>query len=81
MIIVYTSSARTQAGWRSVEVKAEAERISAGTARVVRVLAIDGQDPVGTLSRTGARRQEYWAGGVARREVGAKKRLSAVVEI
>ena len=77
MQITYTSSVHTDAGWRSVTIEARAEQISPAMARVVEVLAIDGEPPVGTLSRTGARRQQYWAGGVARREVGARKRLSA----
>lgn len=77
MIIDYSSSVFTAAGWRSVSITAEAERISAGMARVVRVIAIDGHDPVGTLSRTGARRQQYHAAGIAAREIGARKRISA----
>lgn len=75
--IEYNASVFTPAGWRGVTIQAEAERLSEKMARVVRVVAIDGQLPVGTQSRTGARRQEFYAGGVAEREVGARKRLSA----
>ena len=77
MIIDYTASVYTPAGWRSVTIKADAEQISAGMARVTRVLAINGETPTGTMSRTGARRQEFWGTGAAKREVGARKRLSA----
>jgi len=77
MLIEYSASVFTPAGWRNVTITADAERISAGMGRVVSVRAIDGSSPVGTLSRTGARRQEYHASGVASREVGARKRLSA----
>jgi hypothetical protein len=77
MLIEYSASVFTPAGWRNVTITADAERISAGMGRVVSVRAIDGSAPVGTLSRTGARRQEYHASGVASREVGARKRLSA----
>ena len=76
MQITYKSSVRTDAGWRPVEITAEAERVSPRIARVLRVVAIDGRDPVGTLSRTGARRQECRGSGIAAREGGARKSLS-----
>lgn len=75
--IEYSTSVYTPAGWRNVTIRAEAERISAGMARVVRVVAINGETPAGTMSRTGARRQEFRGTGIAEREVGARKRLSA----
>jgi hypothetical protein len=77
MIISYSTSVFTRAGWRNVTVRAEAEQVSAGMATVTRVLSLHGAEPVGTLSRTGASRQQYHAGGVAQREIGARKRLSA----
>ena len=77
MIIEYQASVFTQAGWRSVTITAEAEAISAKMANVVRVVAIDGEEPKGYQSRTGARRQTYHAAGIAQREVGSRKRLSA----
>ena len=77
MKIEYTASVHTPAGWRGVKIAADAERISAGMARVTAVTAIDGETPAGRMSRTGARRQEYSGAGVAAREVGARKRLSA----
>jgi len=77
MIIMYTASVYTAAGWRSVDVTARAEQISAGMARVTEVIAINGETPCGSMSRTGARRQEFWGTGLAQREVGSRKRLSA----
>ncbi len=77
MLIRYTASVFTPAGWRGVQVQARAERLSAGTARVVEVLAIDGQTPHYGQSRTGARRQTYNGASVALRELGARKRLSS----
>jgi hypothetical protein len=81
MIIDYNASVKTPAGWRGVTIKAEAERVSAGMARVTRVIAIDGEAPAGTMSRTGARRQEFWGTGTANREIGTRKRLSACMSI
>lgn len=77
LIITYSTGVYTQVGWRQVTVRAEAERVSPAMARVLRVLALDGEEPHGTLSRTGARRQQYYATAVAKREVGSRKRLSA----
>jgi hypothetical protein len=77
MIIQYTASVYTQAGWRPVTITALAEQISAGMARVVRVDAIDGEAPAGYTSRTGAKRQTFHAAGIAQREAGTRKRLSA----
>lgn len=75
--ITYTTSVLTAAGWRPVTICAEAEKMSAAMARVVRVLTIDGNEPTGYTSRTGANRQRYNAAGIARREVGTRKRISA----
>jgi len=75
--IDYNSSVYTAAGWRHVKITARAHRVSAGMAEVVEVLSIDGGTPKGTMSRTGANRQKYHGTGVALREVGARKRLSA----
>jgi hypothetical protein len=77
--ISYTSSVKVLAGHRSVTITAKAERISAGMAQVVEVLAIDGEAPRYGMSRTGAARQQYDGRYVARREVGSRKRLSACV--
>ena len=77
MKIEYTASVFTAAGWRSVAITADAERVSDGMARVVAVTAIDGEDPRPGMSRTGARRQQFNGASIAAREVGARKRLSA----
>jgi hypothetical protein len=82
MQIAYEASVFTAAGWRSVTITASAEKISAGMAAVKSVIAIDGEKPVGYTSRTGANRQKYNAAGIAAREVGKRKRISAcVVEV
>jgi hypothetical protein len=75
--IKYTASVFTAAGWRSVTVAAEADQISAGMATVTRVTGIDGEAPSYGMSRTGARRQQYNGQAIAKREIGARKRLSA----
>lgn len=77
LVVFYTGSVKVQAGWRSITIKAEVERTSAGMGKVIGVLEIDGEAPSGTLSRTGARRQEFYGPSVAQREVGTRKRLSA----
>lgn len=77
MKLTYNSSVYTPAGWRHVTITAEAEQISKGMGRIIKVIEIDGEVPSRTMSRTGAKRQEYWGTGVANREVGARKRLSS----
>lgn len=76
-IIEYNASVMVAAGWRSVTIKAEAEKTSEKMAKVVKVLTIDGEAPNGYTSRTGAKRQTYNASGIALREEGKSKRLSA----
>lgn len=77
MKVTYQTAVFAAAGWRQVEVTAEAEQTSPKMATVTEVLALDGEKPQGTLSRTGAKRQQYNASGIAQREVGARKRLSS----
>jgi hypothetical protein len=79
IVIEYESSVMVAAGWRSVTIKSEAEKTSEKMAEVTKVLTIDGEAPVGYTSRTGAKRQTYHAAGIAEREIGKKKRLSACV--
>jgi hypothetical protein len=79
MIIKYTTSVFTPAGWRSEEVTARVEPISAARARVVDVIDIGGNGNTGWGSRTGAKRQQYSVGGVAKRELGAVKIVSKAV--
>ena len=75
--ISYNTSVKTQAGHRSVTITAKAEQFSVKMARVVEVIAIEGEAPAYGMSRTGAKRQQYDGRWVARREIGANKRLSA----
>ena len=64
------------AGWRSVEILANAKKISDKRAEIIEVLKIDNETPNGYTSRTGAKRQTYNAAGIAKREVGKVKILS-----
>jgi len=75
MNIQYDASVYTAAGWRSVTITAAAAQISANMAQVEQVTAIDGAPPVGYTSRTGAKRQQYHAAGIAQREIGKRKRI------
>lgn len=81
MIIQYTTSVFTPAGWRSEEVTARVEPITAARARVVEVLDIGGNGNSGYASRTGAKRQQYNVGGVAKREIGAVKLVSKAIVV
>jgi hypothetical protein len=75
--IKYNASVFTPAGWRGVTIEANAEQTSAKMATVIEVLLIDGKEPIGYASRTGAKRQTYNASGIAQREIGMKKRLAS----
>ena len=75
--IQYKASVMVAAGWRSVTIEALAHRVGIRMARVASVEAIDGQAPIGYLSRTGAARQTFNAAGIARREINKSKRISA----
>lgn len=79
--ITYSSSVFTPAGWRGVVVTALAKPLSAKKAEVVEVVDIDGEGNSGYASRTGAKRQQYSVGGVAKREVGAVKVLSKCINV
>jgi hypothetical protein len=78
MKIKYNTSVFTPAGWRDEVVTAQAEAISPKRLRVVSVEDIGGNGCTGYGSRTGAKRQAYHVGGVAKREVGAVKLLGKV---
>lgn len=75
--ITYTGSVKTPAGFRSVEITAEAVLVTEKMAQVSRVLLIDGEVPSYGMSRTGANRQKYNGKFVADSQIGARKRLSA----
>ena len=81
MKIKYGSSVKTQAGWRSVTVTAEAVQISDKRVTVVKVLDIDGEGATGFASRTGANRQKYNLGYFAQAEAGKTKNVSSVTVI
>lgn len=76
--VVYETAVCTPAGWRSETVTALAEKISEKRVRVAQVLDIGGNGDSGYASRTGANRQRYSVGGVAAREVGKVKNISAL---
>jgi hypothetical protein len=78
MQIRYSASVFTPAGWRSEVITAQAEAISPKRLRVTSVDDIGGNGAIGYASRTGARRQQYSVGGVAKREVGVVKLLCKV---
>ncbi len=76
MIIRYNTSVFTPAGWRNETVTARVELLSPKRAKVLDVIDIGGNGSTGFASRTGAKRQAYHVGGVAKRELGAIKLLS-----
>ncbi len=75
--ISYTTSVFTPAGWRNETVTATVEVISPKRGRVLCVQDIGGNGNSGYGSRTGAKRQAYHVGGIAMREQGKIKNLSA----
>jgi hypothetical protein len=78
MIIKYTASVKTPAGWRSELITAKAEKISDKRLRVTDVLDIGGNGNSGYGSRTGAKRQQYNVGYFASQQVGAIKLINFV---
>jgi len=76
LTIKYNASVLVGAGWRSVKITAIAEKISEKRAEIKEVIAIDGEEPSGYTSRTGAKRQTYNANSIALREIGNVKILS-----
>ena len=78
IIIKYTASVKTPAGWRSELITAKAEQISDKRLRVTDVIDIGGNGATGYASRTGAKRQRYDVGYFASLQVGAIKLLNFV---
>lgn len=74
--IIYNSSVFVNAGWRSIQVTAIAEKISEKRAKVLEVIDVDGNGNSGYASRTGANRQKYSVASVAKRELDNIKILS-----
>ena len=75
--IKYFTSVCTDAGWRSVWVRATAVMVSAKMAEVTEVTKIGGEDPARSMSVSGSKRQAFNGLSISQRELGAKKRLSA----
>ena len=73
MIIKYTSSVKTAAGWRSELITARAEKLTDKRLQVVEVIDIGGNGSTGYASRTGANRQQYNVGYFASQQIGAVK--------
>lgn len=74
----YRTSVYVAAGWRSVDILAEARPCGRGLAEVVDVLDVDGNSPdCRRASRTGANRQRYNPSSIVAREIGKRKRISA----
>ena len=73
MIIKYTSSVKTPAGWRPELITARAEAITPKRLRVVEIIDIGGNGATGYASRTGAKRQQYNVGYFASQQIGAVK--------
>lgn len=77
MIIKYKTSVKVEAGWRDITILAECEKTSEKMTIVTKVLKVDGEIPTYEQSRTGAKRQLFNGHYIAKRETGAKKRLSS----
>lgn len=77
MLIEYSASVFTPAGWRSVPIRARCAPKTAKMVTITEVLTIAGDVPTYGMSVTGAKRQSFNGIGVAAREIGAVKRLSA----
>ena len=75
--ITYSAAVQVPAGWRQISITARAAKVSEKMATVQEVIAIDGEAPCYGMSRTGAKRQEFDGRYIARREVGARKRISS----
>ena len=75
--IEYFTSVCTDAGWRSVWVRATAVMVSAKMAEVTEIYKIGGETPIKSMSVSGSRRQAFNGISIAKREIGSKKRLSA----
>ena len=76
--IKYNASVMVDAGWRSVEVTAIADKISEKRVSVTRVTDIGGLGNSGYGSRTGSKRQTFNIGGIAAREEGKIKNISTL---
>ena len=82
MKVNYKTSVYVAAGWRDVIITAEITQLTEKMGVVRDVLLIDDQEPTGYMSRGGgsSHRQRFHAAGIASRELGKRKRLSACWE-
>ena len=78
MKIQYTSSVKTPAGWRSVEIIADALKLSEKRCEILSIYTIDGESPNYNQSRTGAKRQSFNGVYFANAECGKKKNISSL---
>jgi hypothetical protein len=81
MIIEYKGSVNTPAGFRSVYIRANAEKISDKRVKVLSVLTIDDISVGGYQSITGAKRQTFNSDYTAKNEVDKIKIISKLYNI
>ena len=81
LTVEYKSAVNTQAGHRSVYIKAIAKKLSEKRCEIVEVLTIDDEEPNKTMSRTGAKRQQYNGLYYAEQEVGKKKNIATLFNV
>lgn len=81
VLIEFKSSVLTGAGWRSVWMRATAEKISEKRVKVLEVTHIDDEPISFKMSRTGSKRQEFNAQHFANEAAGAIKNISALHSI
>jgi hypothetical protein len=81
MKVEYKSSVNTLAGHRSVYIIAEAKKLSDKRVEITNVLTIDDKQPKHTMSRTGAKRQQYDGLYYAAQEVGKKKNIATLFKV
>jgi hypothetical protein len=81
MKVEYKSAVHTPAGHRSVYIIADAKKLSEKRCEIVKVITIDDETPNYTMSRTGAKRQQYNGLYYAEQEVGKKKNISSLFKI
>lgn len=79
--VEYKASVHTPAGWRSVYMKAVADKISDKRVKIVEVTHIDDELVSAYMSRTGANRQKYNGQYFANQEVGKVKNISTLWSI
>ena len=81
MIIEYKASVNTPAGFRSVYIRANAEKVSDKRVQVLSVLTIDDMPVGGYQSITGAKRQTFDSDYTAKNEVYKIKIISKLYNI